>query len=289
MNLERLIEAALDEDLGAGDLTTTACIPPDRPGLGTIYSKAPRLVVSGQLPAAEVFRQVAARRGVQASYRAVASDGEVVPKGGLVAEIEAPLAVILEGERLALNLMMKLSGIATRVKDYTDAAQGKLRVVDTRKTTPLLRQLEKAAVRHGGAHNHRFALYDGVMIKDNHIAAVGGIRQAVERVRARVHHLIRIEVEASTLDELQEALDSGADVILLDNMDDALLKRAVDQARAQRPEVVLEASGNITPERIGRIRDFGLDVVSSGGLIHQAVWVDLSMDLRALPERADRR
>ncbi|MFK7928514.1 MAG: carboxylating nicotinate-nucleotide diphosphorylase [Myxococcota bacterium] len=284
MNLRRFIEAALDEDVGAGDLTTSSCVPADRRGLGTIYSKEPTLVVSGQEPAAEVFRQVAERRGVTATYRAIAADGQRVLKGGLVAEVEAPLAVLLEGERLALNLMMKLSGIATRVKDYTDAAQGKLRVVDTRKTTPLLRELEKKAVRHGGAHNHRFALYDGVMIKDNHISAVGGITQAVSKVRANVHHLVRIEVEVTTLDELHEALEAGADVLLLDNMNDELLQRAVNEARAKRPAVVLEASGNITPERIARIRDFGLDVVSSGGLIHQAVWVDLSMDLRALPD-----
>lgn len=283
MRLDAFVAAALDEDLGAGDLTTRSCVPDEAPGLGTIFAKAD-VVVSGHEAAREVFRQVASRRGVQAAYTAVAKDGEKVLRGGLIAQVDAPLAVLLEGERLALNLLMHLSGIATNVQPYVEAAQGKLRVVDTRKTTPLIRALEKAAVRHGGAHNHRFALYDGVMVKDNHIRAVGGIAKAVERVRAQVHHLVRVEVEVTTLDELDEALDAGADVILLDNMDDAMLAAAVKQARAARPSVILEASGNITPERIVRIRDLGLDVVSSGGLIHQSRWVDLSMDVRALPE-----
>ena len=283
MNLRTFVANALDEDLGPGDLTTSTCIDPDRQGLGTIFAKAERVVVSGQTVAAEVFRQVAERRGAQARYKAIAKDGDQVLRGALIAEIEAPLAVLLEGERLALNLLMKLSGIATQVRPWVEAADGKLRVVDTRKTTPLLRQLEKDAVRHGGAHNHRFALYDGVMIKDNHISAVGSIGKAVARVRENVHHLIRIEVEVTNLDELDEALAAGADVVLLDNMDDAQLTAAVQRARATRPEVVLEASGNMTPERIARIKDIGLDVVSAGGLIHQATWIDLSMDLRAQP------
>lgn len=282
MRLAAFIAAALDEDLGAGDLTTRSCIPDDRRGLGSIVARED-LVVSGHTPAREVFRQVAARRGVEVVYRAVTPDGEGAPRGALIADIEGPLAVVLEGERLALNLLMKLSGIATQVRPYVDAAAGQLRVVDTRKTTPLLRALEKAAVRHGGAHNHRFALYDGVMIKDNHIAAVGSIARAVEAVRAEVHHLVRIEVEVTTLDELDEAVQAGADVLLLDNMGDDQLALAVQRARSARPGVILEASGTMTPPRIARIRDLGLDVVSAGGLIHQSTWVDLSMQVRAAP------
>ena len=282
MNLTDIVSAALDEDLGPGDLTTGACIASDRQGIGTIVTKAPTVVVSGQRIAAEVFRQVAARRGVQASYRATVADGAQCLKGTIIAEIDAPLAVLLEGERLALNFLMKLSGIATQVRPWVDAADGQLRVVDTRKTTPLLRQLEKQAVRHGGAHNHRFALYDGVMIKDNHIAAVGGITEAVRRVRDEVHHLIKVQVEVTNLDELDEALAAGADVVLLDNMDDRQLAECVDRARSTRPEVILETSGNMTPERIGRIKHLGLDVVSAGGLIHQATWIDLSMRLQAV-------
>lgn len=288
MNLAALVTAALDEDLGPGDLTTRSCVDPERRGLATILAKAPSVVVSGQTVAREVYRQVAQRRGAEVSYRVLAKDGEEVPRGAFIAEIDGPLAVLLEGERLALNFLMKLSGIATQVRPWVLAAQRDdggtpMRVVDTRKTTPLLRGLEKAAVRHGGGHNHRFALYDGVMIKDNHISAVGGIGLAVRRTRAQIHHLIKIEVEVTTLDELDEALAAGADVVLLDNMDDAMLAAAVERARASRPEVILEASGNMTPERIRGIRHIGLDVVSAGGLIHQATWIDLSMDLRALP------
>jgi nicotinate-nucleotide pyrophosphorylase (carboxylating) len=282
MRVSEIVRLALDEDLGPGDLTTSACVDPDAPGLGTIFSKQ-ALTVSGLPAVTEVFRQTAERRGATAAVRHVVAEGDRVPRGALITEIDAPLAVLLEGERLALNLLMKLSGIATHVRAYTDAAQGKLAVVDTRKTTPLLRALEKAAVVHGGARNHRFALYDGVMIKENHIAATGGIARAVRAVRQRVHHLVKVEVEVTNLDELDEAIAAGADAVLLDNMNDDQLAAAVARARAARPAVVLEASGNMTPERIARIRDLGLDLVSAGGLIHQATWVDLSMDVRPVP------
>ena len=222
--------------------------------------------------------QVAERFGGTATCTAAVQDGELADPGQVVTRIQAPERVVLMGERLALNLLMKLSGIATHTRAWTRAAEGSdLRVVDTRKTTPLLRALEKAAVRHGGGHNHRMGLYDGVMIKDNHIAAVGGIGPAVARVRAAVHHLVKVEVEVTTLDELDQALAAGADVLLLDNMSDDELAACVARARATRPEVLLEASGNMDAARIGRIKDIGLDLVSAGGLIHQARWVDLSL------------
>lgn len=284
MNLQDLVSAALDEDIGPGDLTTEACVPPGDLGVATIFAKQD-LIVSGHDAAAEVFHQVGARAGSDLNYREVRRDGQEVVRGSLIAEIDGPLAVLLTAERVALNFMMRLSGIATHTREYVDAAQGQLRVVDTRKCTPMLRELEKAAVRHGGAHNHRFALYDGVMIKDNHISAVGSIAKAVAQARASVHHLIKIEVEVTTLDELDEALAAEADVVLLDNMDDVTLVKAVQRTRSVRPATLLEASGNITPERITGIRGIGLDVVSSGGLIHQARWVDLSMDLRTVPGR----
>lgn len=285
MTLSQLIALALDEDMGPGDLTTQACVPAGELGVATIYAKQP-LVVSGLPAVSEVFTQVADRRGQTCTVQHSADEGQSVPRGALITQIDAPLAVLLEGERVALNLLMKLSGIATHVRDYVRAANGQLQVVDTRKTTPLLRALEKAAVRHGGARNHRFALFDGVMIKDNHIAATGSIARAVAQARDRVHHLVRIEVEVTSLDELDEALHAGADVLLLDNMDDAALAAAVARARATRPGVVLEASGNMTPERIAAIRDLGLDMVSAGGLIHQARWVDVSMSIRPVPSRA---
>ena len=276
MNIDQFLDAALSEDVGAGDITTEACGLSHLDGSGHIIAKE-GVVVCGQGVAQRVFERLAADRS--AAYVVLRPDGEEVERGTRIATIKAPLDVILTGERLALNLLMKLSGIATHTRRHVTGA-GSLRVVDTRKTTPLLRDLEKYAVRCGGASNHRFALYDGVMIKDNHIAAVGDIATAVRRVRARAHHLLKIEVEVGDLDQLDEALAAGADVVLLDNMDDTLLREAVARARSARPEVLLEASGNMTAERVARISDLGLDVVSVGGLIHQATWVDLSLEVR---------
>lgn len=277
--LDAFIDAALDEDLGHGDLTTESTVPRDLRGWGVVVAKED-VVVAGQRAAQRVFARTSARLGTTATYDVLVPDGDAAPQGAEIARVTGSLATLLTGERLALNLLMRLSGVATLTRTYVDAAQGQVRVVDTRKTTPLLRDLEKAAVRAGGGHNHRRALYDGVLIKDNHIAAVGSVTEAVRRARAHAHHLLKIEVEVSTLDELDEALAAGADVLLLDNMGDELLAAAVERARGSRPEVVLEASGNINPERIRRIRHLDLDFVSSGGLIHQARWVDLSMQVR---------
>ncbi len=272
---------ALEEELGPGDLTTMSTVPVSAVGRARIVAKQ-SAVVSGQAAAAEVFRQVAERVGGELRYEVVAEDGASVEPGDELARLEGSLRVVLIGERVALNLLMKLAGIATNARRYAAAAAGgTLRVVDTRKTTPLYRLLEKAAVRHDGCANHRFGLFDGVLIKDNHIVAARGVRAAVETARAAVHHLVKIQVEVTTLDELDEALAAGADALLLDNMDDALLAAAVGRARERRPEVVLEASGNMEPVRIARIRDLGLDVVSAGGVIHQARWVDLSLKIVA--------
>ncbi|HJN72457.1 MAG TPA: carboxylating nicotinate-nucleotide diphosphorylase [Myxococcota bacterium] len=270
MKLRRLVELALEEDVGPGDITTTACVDPAKAGRGLIIAKE-ELVVSG-LEVAEAVFDVGG-----ASLSAIGRDGDRVSASTPIAEVSGPLQSVLTCERVALNFLMRLSGIATNTRRIVGAAQGKLRVVDTRKTTPLHRQLEKAAVRHGGGHNHRFGLYDGVMIKDNHIRAVGSIGEAVGRVRKAVHHLVKVEVEVETLEELDEALAADADVILLDNMDDAMIREAVARASGR---ATLEASGNMDAERIARLRDvLGLDVVSVGGLIHQARWVDLSLEL----------
>jgi nicotinate-nucleotide pyrophosphorylase (carboxylating) len=263
MTLPELVRLALAEDVGTGDLTTEAVVGDGR-GSARIYAKE-KLVVSGQAAAAEVFRQLGA------AYTVVVPDG--AEADGTVATVEGPLRALLTGERLALNFLMRLCGVATHTRDVVRRAPG-LPVLDTRKTTPLLRALEKAAVRHGGGRNHRMALYDGVMIKDNHIVAAGGIPQAVARARAVAHPLLKIEVEVESLDELRVALDAGADVVLLDNMDDATLAEAV---RVNAGRAKLEASGGLTPERVARLATIGVDWVSMGGLIHQARWVDLSM------------
>jgi nicotinate-nucleotide pyrophosphorylase (carboxylating) len=280
MNLHALVRAALDEDLGPGDRTTEACIPTDAVGGGHVRAKE-TLVVSGHAPAGEAFRAVSERLGLPGRYVQLVDEGTRVAPGTAIARVEGSLRTLLIGERLALNFLMRLCGIATHTAAHVVAAGGQVQVVDTRKSTPLHRALEKHAVRCGGAMNHRHALFDGVMVKDNHITAVGSLTAAVERARSVNHHLIRIEVEVGSLDELDEALETVADVILLDNMDDATLSEAVRRSRARKPSVILEASGNMDIERIERIKGLGLDLVSVGGLIHQARWVDLSLKLDA--------
>jgi len=276
MTLEALIRLALEEDVGSGDLTTDAIVPPDAAGSAVILAKQ-RLVLCGHAAAAAVFDAFGA------TYTPLRAEGEHVERGVEVARVDGPLRGLLTGERVALNLLMRLSGIATHTASVVATAGG-LKVVDTRKTTPLHRALERQAVRVGGAANHRFALYDGVLIKDNHVRAAGGVTEALRRARAGIHHLLRVEVEVSTLEELGEALDAGADAVLLDNMDDDRLRIAVQRARAhpRGVGVLLEASGNMTAERIARIAGLGLDLVSMGGLVHQARWADLSMEIAEL-------
>jgi nicotinate-nucleotide pyrophosphorylase (carboxylating) len=265
MNLSELVALTLAEDVGPGDVTTRLVVGEGR-GTARVVAKQ-ELVVCGQEPAAEVFRQVGA------AWSAIVADGTEVTPGTVVARAEGPLASLLTGERAALNFLMRLSGIATHTRSVVRGVKG-LKVVDTRKTTPLHRALEKHAVRCGGAHNHRFGLFDGVLIKDNHIVAAGGIAEAVRRARAGAHPLLKIEVEVESLDELRQALEAGADVVLLDNMDDDTLRAAV---KITAGRALLEASGNMTGERIARLGDVGIDWVSMGGLIHQARWADLSM------------
>lgn len=269
MQLSELVRLALEEDLGHGDITTTACVAADAAGTATIYAKQ-ELVVCGHAAAKEVFRQLGAQ------YVEQVPEGTQVQARTLIAEVRGPHRSLLSGERCALNFLMRLSGIATHVHSVVAAAGG-LKVVDTRKTTPLHRQLEKHAVRVGGASNHRFGLYDGVMIKDNHIVAAGGIAAAVARARAMVHPLLKVEVEVESLEELHQALAAGADVIMLDNMSNELLREAVKIVGGR---ALLEASGNMDATRAAVLAGSGIDYVSMGGLIHQARWVDLSMRIR---------
>lgn len=277
MRLSELVSLSLEEDIGPGDLTTDSTVPAGRTGAAIIRAKQP-VVVCGNDAAAEVFRQVGA------SYQALIPDGEAVESGQELALIEGPLRGLLTGERVALNFLMRLCGIATHTRRVVQAAPG-LRVLDTRKTTPLHRALERRAVRIGGGGNHRFALYDGVLIKENHIIAAGGISVAVASARASAHHLLRIQVEVEQLEQIDEALLAGADALLLDNMDDPTLSEAVTRARegARRRgvPVLLEASGNMRAERLPGVAAAGVDLVSMGGLIHQAPWADLSMRIVA--------
>ena len=268
MNLETLVRAALAEDIGSGDITTEACVDAGSMGRALIRAKA-GLVVCGHAPAKETFDQV------RALYIAKVPDGTWVQAGTTVAEITGPMRSLLTAERVALNFLMRLSGIATHTR-HCVAAAGSLKVVDTRKTTPVHRMLEKHAVKMGGADNHRFALYDAVLIKENHIMASGGVVAAVTRAKAAVEGRFGVQVEVETMAQLEAAIDAGADAVLLDNMDDASLVRAVAITRGR---VLVEASGGMTPQRLPQLEGMGLDRVSMGGLIHQARWVDLSMRL----------
>jgi nicotinate-nucleotide pyrophosphorylase (carboxylating) len=266
-----LIELALAEDVGSGDLTTEFTVPEGRSGQAAIVAKA-HGVLAGLPVAAEVFRRVDAR----IVFEALALDGEPVAPGDVVARLQGPLPGILTAERTALNFLARLSGIATTTARFVDAvAPYKAVILDTRKTTPGWRLLEKYAVRCGGGRNHRLGLYDMVLIKDNHIAACGSISEAVRRVRAAGVE-VPIEVEVRTLEELEEALGLGVDRILLDNMDLATLREAVHLAGGKVP---LEASGGITLENVAQVAACGVDFISVGAITHSAPALDLSLEL----------
>ena len=266
MHLSDIVRLALEEDVGHGDVTTNSCVVNNSAATARIIAKQ-ELVVSGHPVAEEVFLQVGA------TYEAVVPEGDHVQPGTVVARVQGPKRSLLTGERLALNFLMKLCGIATHTARTIERAGG-LKVVDTRKTTPLLRYWERRSVRLGGGGNHRFALYDGVLIKNNHITAAGGLSAAVENARKVIHHLLKIEVEVDDLQQLEEALACGVDAILLDNMSNELLRKAVVITNGR---AILEASGNMNAERLETLQGIGIDVVSMGGLIHQATWSDLSM------------
>jgi nicotinate-nucleotide pyrophosphorylase (carboxylating) len=270
--IDALIDLALQEDIGPGDITTDHLVPPGLCGKATITAKEP-LTICGYAVARKVFKQLD-RKVV---FRPCFADGDAIAGGRCVAEIEGPLCALLTGERTALNFLQRLSGVATLVRSYVDGLAGKsVQLVDTRKTTPGWRTLEKYAVRIGGAHNHRMGLYDGVLIKDNHIAVCGGIGQAVARIRAKVHHLIKIEVEAASLEQVQEALTAGVDVIMLDNMNPAQIREAVQIIDGR---ALVEVSGGVTQKNIAQMADTGVDLISVGALTHSARAMDLSMQI----------
>jgi len=270
--LQRKIEEWLHEDIGFGDITTMSTIPESEQGVGILYAKEEG-IIAGLPVAAQVFATVDAAL----VFKPVVEEGSRVEKGQAVAEVSGAVRSILSGERLALNLLQRMSGIATRTSEYAQAVAGtKARVVDTRKTTPGLRMLEKYAVRVGGGHNHRYALYDAVMIKDNHIKGAGGITQAVTAARKAIPHTMKIEVEAETIAQVEEALQAGADIIMLDNMSNELMKQAVDLIGGR---AIVEASGGVTLQTIGAIAQTGVDVISVGALTHSVKALDISLDL----------
>ncbi|RVU13758.1 carboxylating nicotinate-nucleotide diphosphorylase [Methylobacterium oryzihabitans] len=269
---EPVVRAALLEDLGrAGDLTTDAIVPADHRS-ATVLAARQAGVVAGLDLAATAFRLIDPAIAVTV----LRPDGAAVAPGDVVARVEGPSRGILTAERTALNLLSRLSGIATATAAVATAIRGhRATVVCTRKTTPGLRAVEKYAVRAGGGGNHRFGLDDAVLIKDNHVAIAGGIRSAVERARAGVGHLVKIEVEVDTLDQLREALDIGVDAVLLDNMGPETLARAVAMVGGR---AITEASGRVTPQTAPAIAATGVDLISIGWLTHSAPILDIGLD-----------
>jgi nicotinate-nucleotide pyrophosphorylase (carboxylating) len=265
-----IVRRALEEDVRGGDVTTEATVPASAQARGVFLVKA-ECVIAGLDVACEAFRQLDPSARIELARH----DGDLCEPGDRVATVTASARALLVGERTALNLLQRLSGIATRARRFVDAASGRITVLDTRKTTPGLRVLEKYAVRAGGATNHRAGLFDAILIKDNHIAIAGGVRPAVDAVRARRHGL-PIEIEAETLDQVDEALAAGADTILVDNMTTDTIRDAVARACGRAK---IEISGGVTLERMPELASTGADFVSVGALTHSAPAIDISFDI----------
>ncbi|WP_353893380.1 carboxylating nicotinate-nucleotide diphosphorylase [Proteinivorax hydrogeniformans] len=262
----------LKEDLGHGDLTTNSLVPSDQLATGIIHAKE-----SGVVSGIDVAEEVFAILDTQTKWEAEKQDGEKVKKGDIIARVYGRAGVVLKGERLALNLMQRMSGIATLTSRYVSQIKSdKCKVVDTRKTTPGLREFEKFAVKCGGGSNHRFALYDAVMIKDNHIKLAGSIKSAVKKARANIPHTAKIEVEVESKDQVIQAVESKADIIMLDNMSLMEMEEAVTIVGGKS---ITEASGGITLETIGDVSSTGVDYISVGALTHSVKALDISLDI----------
>ena len=270
--IEKIIDIALKEDLGPGDITTSAIIDPSIKGKARLLAKE-EIILAG----VEVFSKVFSRLDPEIVVEWTYYDGDVVPNGKDIGIVKGSMRGILIGERTALNFLQHLSGISTLTRRYVEKIDpSQVRVIDTRKTTPGLRILEKYAVRMGGGTNHRFGLFDGILIKDNHIAVAGSISEALEKIKGRVPHTLRIEVEVENIKGVEEAIRAGADAILLDNMSLEEMKEAVSIAGGR---VLLEASGGVTLESIEEISKTGIDLISVGAITHSARSVDISLEV----------
>ncbi len=271
-DLQAIVARALAEDIGPGDITSELAVPSHVRARGSFLAKQPG-VLSGLYVAQECFRQV----DPTVEFRALTSEGSAFSAGDQLAQVAGPARSLLTAERVALNFLQRLCGVATLTREFAHRVAGaKARIVDTRKTTPGLRLLEKRAVRAGGGHNHRFALYDGVLLKDNHIAVAGGVAPAVAAARAGAPHTLKIEVEVTSLQQLEEALAAGADVALLDNMTPAMMAEAVALAGGR---LLLEASGGISLDNVAAVAETGVDLISVGALTHSARAIDISLEL----------
>jgi nicotinate-nucleotide pyrophosphorylase (carboxylating) len=266
-----LLKRALEEDIGPGDITTSLLIPSDSESRALFISKS-SFILAGLPFSREVFRIL----DPSTTFKIFFDEGSRVKKGNIIAEVFGKTWVILEGERVSLNLLQRLSGIATLTRTFVDKIKGlKTKIVDTRKTTPCHRYMEKYAVRMGGGGNHRFGLFDGVLVKDNHIEAVGSIKKAVE-IAKNTHHLHKIEVEVENLQDLKQALEAGADIVMLDNMSLKDIKKAVDITNGR---VILEVSGNVKIEDVRAIAETGVDLISVGAITHSAAAADISLKI----------
>jgi nicotinate-nucleotide pyrophosphorylase (carboxylating) len=270
--ITEIVSRALAEDLGAGDITSLATIPAEAKCQAEIVAKA-----EGIIAGLEVARAVFSALEAAVTFTAVGADGSKIKPGQVIARIAGPTHAVLAGERTALNFLQRMSGIATLTAQYVAAVAGtKTQILDTRKTAPGLRLLDKYAVRMGGGKNHRIGLFDGVLIKDNHIRAAGGIQQAVTHARATAHHLLKVEVETQSLTQVEEALAASAEVIMLDNMSLEQVREAVDLI-ADRAKT--EVSGGITLETVCAYTECGVDYISVGALTHSVTALDISLEI----------
>ncbi len=272
--IDRLIDLALDEDIGPGDITSEITVPAELEGQGTLIAKSP-----GILAGVPVAQRVLTRIDERLSLKAWKRDGDILEAGNRIGSITGPVRAMLTAERTLLNFLQRLSGVATLTAQYVEAVKDtQARIVDTRKTTPGLRMLQKYAVRVGGGHNHRFGLYDAVLIKDNHIAAAGGVIPAVRAARASIPHTMRIEVEVKTAAQVEEAIEAKPDIIMLDNMSPEQMRQAVERIGGQ---TIVEASGNISLETVSQVAATGVDIISVGALTHSALSLDISLEIEA--------
>jgi nicotinate-nucleotide pyrophosphorylase (carboxylating) len=265
--------SALKEDIGSGDVTSSSLIPESHISNAVLIAKS-GFVLAGVPFAERVFKLV--NRGIQ--FKTLKKEGSRIKAGAVIAKIKGDTKGLLTAERTALNMLQRLSGIATLTDRYVKSVKGRrVKIADTRKTAPGLRFFDKYAVRIGGGSNHRYGLFDGVLIKDNHIAVAGGAGKAVKLARSKAHHLLKIEVEVKNLSEVKEALSAGADVIMLDNMPVREIKKAVDIIRRKNPDLIIEASGNINLDNVGEIAETGVDLISVGYITHSVRAADISM------------
>ena len=272
-SLDSVISAALQEDLGFGDITTQAVVSPNMKARGEFVAKQD-FILAGWPVVVRIFHHVSEKIAIESSCQ----DGDAVAKGIVFGNLSGPATRLLSGERVALNFLQRLSGVATLTRQFVEAVSGTgTSILDTRKTTPGLRALEKYAVRMGGGRNHRFGLSDGVLIKENHITAAGGVAEAIRKARAAIDHLKKIEIEVTTFEELNQALDAGADAILLDNMTPGQVKEAVQQTSGRVP---LEVSGGIYLDNVREYALTGVDFISVGALTHSFKSADISLELK---------